>query len=34
MIDGFIRWAEVVPIEDQRAVTVAHAVYAEWIARY
>ena len=34
MIDGVTGWAQAVPIEDQRAVTVAHAVYAEWIARY
>ena len=34
MIDGLTGWAEAVPMEDQRAVTVAHAVYAEWIARY
>ena len=33
MIDGLTGWAEAVPIEDQRAVTVAHAVYTEWIAR-
>ena len=34
MIDGLTGWAEAVPIEDQCAVTVAHAVDAEWIARY
>ena len=34
MIDSLTGWAEAVPIEYQRAVTVAHAVYAEWIARY
>ena len=34
MIDGLTGWAEAVPIEDQRAVSVAHAVYAEWIVRY
>ena len=34
MIDSLTGWAEAVLIEDQRAVTVAHVVYAEWIARY
>ena len=34
MIDGLTGWAEAVPIADQTAVTVARAVYAEWIARY
>ena len=34
MINALTGWAEAVPIEDQRAVTVAHAVYAEWITRY
>ena len=34
MIDGLTGRAEAVPIDDQRAVTVAHAVYTEWIARY
>ena len=34
MIDGLTGWAEAVPIADQTAVTVARAVYSEWIARY
>ena len=34
MIDGLTGWAEAVSIDDQRAVTVEHFVYAEWIARY
>jgi len=34
MIDGLTGWAEAVPIVDQRALTVARAVYSEWIARY
>ena len=34
MIDGLTGWAEAVPIADQRAVTVARALYGEWIARY
>ena len=34
MIDGLTGWAEAVPIENQRAVIVAHAEYTEWIARY
>ena len=34
MIDGLTGWAEAVPIEDQRAETVARAVYSDWIARY
>ena len=34
MIEYFTGWAEPVPIEDQRALTVAHALYAELIARY
>ena len=34
MIEGLTGWAEAVPIEDQRAITVAHSVYAELIARY
>ena len=34
MIDGLTGWAEAVPIDDQRAVTVAHDVYAEWIEHY
>ena len=29
MIDGLPGWAETGPIDDNRAVTVAHAVYAE-----
>ena len=29
MIDGLTGWAEAVPVEDQRAVIVAHAVYAK-----
>ena len=33
MINGLTGWAEVVSIDDQRPVTFAHAVYAEWIAR-
>ena len=34
MIDGLTGWVEAIPIADQRAVTVARAVYGEWIARY
>ena len=34
MIDGFTGWAEVVSIQTERSVTVAHAVYAELITRY
>ena len=34
MIDGFTGWAEAVPISDQRAKTVADAVFTHWIARY
>ena len=34
MINGLTGWAEAVSIKDQRAVTVAHAVYAKWIAHY
>ena len=34
MIDGFTGWDEVVTIENLRAVTVEHDVYAEWITRY
>ena len=34
MIDGLSGWAEAIPIADQSAATSAHAVYAEWIARY
>ena len=33
IINGLTNWAEAFPIKDQRAVNVAHAVYAEWIAR-
>ena len=34
IIDGRTGWAEAIPIADQRTVTVARAVYGEWIARY
>ena len=34
MIDGFTGWAEAVPIANQRAVTLARAVFGEWFARY
>ena len=34
MIDKLTGWAEAVPIDDQRAETVARVVYSEWIARY
>ena len=34
MIDGFTGWAEAIPIDDQRAETVARVVFSEWIARY
>ena len=34
MIDGLTGWAEAVPIADQSAPTVAHAVYTEWISSY
>ena len=34
MIDGLTGWAEAIPIENQRAATVARAIYGEWIARY
>ena len=34
MIDGLTGWAEAVPIDDQRAETVARVVYSEWIAHY
>ena len=34
IIDGLTGWAEVVPIADQSAPTVARAVYTEWISRY
>ena len=33
MIDGLTGRAEAVPIDDQSASTVAHAVYTEWISR-
>ena len=34
IIDGLTGLSEAVPIEDQRAVTFAHSLYAEWISRY
>lgn len=34
MIDGLTGWTKAILIEDQCAVTVAYAVYAEWIARH
>ena len=34
IIDGLTDWAEVVPIVDQSAATVARAQYNEWFARY
>ena len=34
IIDGLTGWAEAVPIADQSALTVACAVYTEWISRY
>ena len=34
MIDGLTGWAEAVPIDDKRSVTVAHAVYVKRIAHY
>ena len=34
MIDGLTNWAEAIPIDDQRAETVARFVFSEWISRY
>ena len=34
MIDGLTGWAEAVPLLDQRAITVARAVYSDWIFQY
>ena len=34
MIDGLTGWAEAIPIDDQRADTVARVVFSEWISRY
>lgn len=34
MIDRFTRWAEVVPLVDQEAHTIAKAFYNNWISRF
>ena len=34
IIDYFSRWAELIPIPDKSAPTIANAIYTQWICRY
>ena len=34
IIDYFSRWAELIPIPDKSALTVANSIYTQWICRY
>ena len=34
MVDSFTGWVEIVPIPDKTSLTVARAMFYEWVCRY